>query len=633
MSIVVRAIALVTGLCLLAATAQAQDVTRSRSAASQIDQQRTSDNSGPDERLRQPEPDDYPSPSYEPDEIKQSDPATGKDDDARAHRRNDGRDERQDPPRRPRAKPSEFEDFVSELAGRKVRRFGSELLLPEARDFAVPSTTAIPPDYRINPGDELVVGLTGAVQASDLRLTVDPDGRIFIPRIGAVRVGGVAYRDLQGAIASQVSRQYRDFRISVAIGGLHGLTVYVTGFAAQPGSYTVNSVATVVNAVLAAGGPSAGGSFRSIQVRRSGKLVADFDLYDFLLKGDKRGDIVLENGDVIYIAPAGAQVAAIGSVNKEAIYEARADDTLYGVLLYAGGANTVADLTRLHVLNPADEIGWQQISPQEALNRKAERGEILRVLSNVGIAQPIQRLQSLVTISGEVAKPGRYFVKPGTTLDEVVALAGGLTRDAYPYGSVFVRDGLRRQQEVNFEKAIDELKVSLTAQPLVTANSGESDMAFRLTAVNSLVEQMQQRRIDGRLVMAMSPDAVSVPGSFLVENNDVLYVPSRSLAVGVYGMVNSSANYRYTPGMKLGDYLKLAGGFTRVADRKYLYLIRADGTLLSGKRLLGQTANPGDLIFVPVDANRGAFWARLRDFAAFGLQGLSAAALVVAANK
>ena len=224
--------------------------------------------------------------------------------------------------------PNEFEAYVSEIAGKPLRRFGAELLVPGARNFTAPPTTAIPLDYRINPGDELQLGLTGSVQANGVRLTVGNDGRIFVPKVGSIMVGGVRYGDLHDVIAREVSRQYRNFDLEVTVSRLHGITVYVTGFAARPGSYTVGSLSTLVNAVLAAGGPSAGGSFRAFQLRRDGQLVSDFDLYDLLLRGDKRGDAVLQNGDVIYVAPAGEQVAVIGSVNREGIYELAPNETV-----------------------------------------------------------------------------------------------------------------------------------------------------------------------------------------------------------------------------------------------------------------------------------------------------------------
>lgn len=130
-------------------------------------------------------------------------------------------------PRIPPRPASEYERFVSEVAGKPLRRFGTELLLPEAKGFAVPPVAAVPADYRLNPGDELLIGLTGSVQASGLRLTIDPEGRIFIPRVGAIRVGGMRYGDVHGVIERQVARQYRGFTLEVAVGKLRGVTVYV----------------------------------------------------------------------------------------------------------------------------------------------------------------------------------------------------------------------------------------------------------------------------------------------------------------------------------------------------------------------------------------------------------------------
>lgn len=529
--------------------------------------------------------------------------------------------------------PGEFETFVSELVGNRLRRFGNDLLTPDARDFTAPPVVSVPLDYRINPGDEIRLGLTGNVQASDMRLKVDTEGQIFVPEVGAIQVAGVASRDLKAVIGRAVSRQYREFTASVGVTRINGITVYVTGFAAVPGSYTVSSLATVANAVFAAGGPAAGGSFRSIQVRRGGKLISDFDFYDFLLKGDKSADAVLQNGDVIFIAPAGAQVAAIGSVNRAAIYEARADDTLKDVLVYAGGVNTVADIRRLHVLDPMSDQGWQEVTPESAAATPVRRGLVLRVLSAVGIAQPTQRLPSLVTVGGEVQKPGRYFVQPGTTLEEVIAKAGGLTEQAYPFGAVFVRESLRRQQMFNFSKAVDELKVTLTAEPLVRYENQDKDINARLLAVDALVRQLNARRIEGRLVLPVAPADQSLPAGFLVENNDNLVIPTRSLAVGVYGMVNSAADFRFRPGAKVRDYLVLAGGFNRMADRKHIFVVRANGTLLSGRSALSAMTQPGDLVFVPIDSQRGAFWARLKDLLNFGFQGALATASLVAVTR
>ena len=526
---------------------------------------------------------------------------------------------------------SEYERFVSQVAGKPLRHFGTELLLPEAKGFAVPPIAAVPSDYRLNPGDELLLGLTGSVQASGLRLTIDPEGRVFIPRVGAIRVGGVRYGDVHAVIERQVARQYRGFTLEVAVGKLRGVTVYVTGFAAKPGAYNVGSLSTLVNAVLAAGGPSAGGSFRSVQLRRNGKLVSDFDLYDLLLRGDRSGDAVLQNGDVLFIAPAGDQVAVIGSVNREAIFEIAPDETLSDALLYAGGISTIADGTRLMMLDSLarSATGWTEVSAADAKVRKAQRGDVLRVLSNVDLARPLGQQSVLVTISGEVAKPGRYYFKPGTSMDEVVAAAGGLTPHAFPYASVITRESVKQQQRKSFDRAIEDVELLLTAQPVTSVNRAQLVQPANLALVNSVVDQLRKREPTGRLVFNLPVDAPALPNDLILENNDTIHVPARPVTVGVFGAVPSPASFAYRSGGTIGDYVTSAGGVQKLGDKKEIFVVRANGTVLSdGKRVLRAAALPGDLIYVPIEANRGEFWARLRDITGTLFGGLVGAASV-----
>jgi len=525
--------------------------------------------------------------------------------------------------------PSEFETYVSGVVGKPLRRFGTELLTPSSRDFLTPSTTAIPLDYRLNPGDELTIGLSGSVQTANLRLTIDSEGRIFIPQIGAITVGGVRYGDLHDLIARQVARQYRDFDLDVTVTRLHGLTVYLTGFVASPGAYTVGSLSTLVNAVLEAGGPAAGGSFRSIQLRRGGTLVSDFDLYDLLLKGDKSGDAVLQNGDVIYVAPAGEQVAVVGSVNREAIFELGPNETLYDAVLYSGGINTVADSSRLMVLDSLQEgeTAWQQISAADAQARKARRGDVIRVLSRVGIARPLQQQSVLVTIGGEVARPGRYYFQPGTRLDRLVAEAGGLTPQAFPYAAVITRESVKLQQKESYDRAVDDAEFLLTAQPATSINRSQLIQPANLELVRSIVTQLRAREPSGRLVFDLPVTAAALPGELVLENNDSIYVPPQPVTVGVFGAVPSPASFAYRGGRSIRDYVRQAGGVQKLGDDDEIFVVRANGTVVS-RGAMGRRALPGDLIFVPIDADRGEFWARLRDITSTLFSGVAAAASI-----
>ena len=248
------------------------------------------------------------------------------------------------------ARPNEFERYVRTLTNAaEIRRFGSDLVTGlAASGDAAEYNPAIPPDYLLRAGDELVVTLWGSVDA-DLHLLVDRSGRITIPRVGPVLVSGMRYSDLPDVISRRVALVFKNFQLSVSLGQLRGVRVFVTGFVDRPGPVVVSSLSTMVQALLRAGGPAAAGSFRDIQLRRGNTAITNFDLYDLLLKGDRTADQLVQADDVIHVGPVGSQVAMIGSVNRPAIFEIRNTETVADLLRMAGGYSAVADNTRLAI--------------------------------------------------------------------------------------------------------------------------------------------------------------------------------------------------------------------------------------------------------------------------------------------
>jgi len=506
---------------------------------------------------------------------------------------------------------SEFEVFVKQTLGQALPRFGASLVLTRALGFATAPTATVPPDYTLNPGDELLISVTGSVEAK-LRLEIDNEGRIFVPRIGSINVAGIRYGDLADALSRRFAEQFKQAKVSVVIGRLHGLTIYVTGFAMSPGAYTVSSLSTMIDAVLAAGGPSAGGSFRSIQLRRAGRLIADLDLYDLLLNGDKSHDAVLQNDDVLNIAPAGPEVAVSGSVNNPAIFEAKRGETLGDMIRYAGGLDSLADDKRLVVvrLGDLDATGSRQITFDQARGFPAERGSIVRILSLATIARPQERQAILATIEGEIDHPGRYYLAPGATVADLLAQSGGLTSGAFVFGVQIQRETIRQQQQASFDKAIDNLELAAAAAPISSLTVGAATATARGQAALAIIARLRDRKPDGRLVLALAPDAVTLPGQLGLENNDRIFVPPRPKTVGVFGAVYQTGSFLYAPATRIGDYLKLAGGPQKFADRGDIFVVRANGAVLSSHQVHGlgsKPALPGDVIFVPVRTSPNAF--------------------------
>lgn len=517
--------------------------------------------------------------------------------------------------------PGEFERYVASVLGEKVPRFGESLMQSEPQTFEPPPTTTVPPDYALNAGDEIVIRTTGSIEG-EVHLTIDSSGRVFIPHVGSVTLAGVRYGDLQSVLTRRVAEQYRNFKLSVAIAQLHGITVYVTGYAVQPGAYTLSSLSTLVNAVMASGGPNAGGSFRTIQLRRGDELVTEFDLYDLLLRGDKTRDVTLQNQDVIYIAPAGPQAAITGSVNQQAIYEAKPGETLGDLLGYAGGFSSLSDQSRMFVqrLSNLDKTGWQQVDLASALPLPIERGDILRITSVADFARPLERQAIVVKLEGEVDHPGRYYLKPGSTVGDLLAQAGGLTPRAFVFGSELDRVSVRKQQQAGFEQAINNLELSASAAPLGASPALSGDLgtqAARAQLARQVIERLRAFEPSGRVVLNLTPGSSELPASLALENDDRVYVPPPPTTVGVFGAVFEPGSFVYTPGRRIGDFLKLSGGPEKIADRSQIFVVRANGAVVSasslgwGSGLGGQPALPGDVIFVPIRTQPNLFWERL----------------------
>lgn len=503
------------------------------------------------------------------------------------------------------AKPGEFERYVETAMGRKVPRFGANLLTQAQRDFAVPAQATIPPDYPINVGDTVSVSLSGSIEGS-ADFVVDTNGRINIPKVGTVTLAGVRYRDLRDRISQAIGRQYRGYEVSVSIKKLRGLRVYVTGFANNPGAYSLNSLSTMVNAVLAAGGPNAGGSFRSVQLIRNGQVVADYDLYDLIRSGDRSRDPILHNEDVLFIPPVGAQAAVIGSVNEEAIYELKPGETLADAMRYAGGANVLGDASRLILYRLSDKqaLGSRQIAIAEAKGFTAEPGDIIQVLSQGSLVQPLERQQVVVRLEGEVNRPGNYYVAPNTPLSQVIELAGGLTPRAYVYGTKLTRSSVAAQQRISFKDAIDQFEMALTTAPLTAGALGAgANRAEQLQAGRQILAKLRNAEPDGRLVLPIPYGAAALPGDLLLENNDQIIIPPVIATVGVFGSVYRPASFLLDQAKppRVRDIVEKAGGVQRAGDRGSIFLVRANGEVVTRRRgAMGARLQPGDIVFVPV---------------------------------
>lgn len=533
---------------------------------------------------------------------------------------------------RPPPQPNEFALYVADVTGRTVRRFGQDLLLEASRDFAAPATSTVPPEYRLNVGDTVVLYLTGAIDGSVER-EIDNDGNIYLDSVGTVKLAGVRYADLRSTLVRAIGSEYRFFDVNVTIKALRGVRVYVTGFANNPGAFSLSSLATVTNAVLQAGGPASGGSFRTVKVYRNGREVGDFDLYRLLRGGNREGDIVLQNEDVLFIPPAGEQVAVLGSVQEEAIYELLPGESLADALRLAGGPNVLGETDRLILYRTSDLQNREPVAVAmaNAGSFAAKGGDLIEVLSSGSLIQPIARQSIVVRIEGEVERPGNYYVSPNTSLNDVLRQAGGLTSRSYLFGTRLERFSVQQQQRRGFEEALQQFRLALAAAPL--EGGSERTAARRAAEIESareVLDLLADREPDGRVVLNLTPEATILPQGTLLEQNDRIVVPSMPSTVGVFGAVYRPASFLIEGrGRKLGDYIEQAGGALRSADKRRAFVVRANGEVLTRSRgMLKTEALPGDVVFVPVRTRTNDVWAQILDVATVVFQlGLTAAVI------
>jgi len=324
---------------------------------------------------------------------------------------------------------SEFEKYVSgkgpTVASLDISQFGYDLFMKPPSTFAPTLYVPVGPDYVIGPGDTIKIELWGKFEGS-WTVVVNNDGNISLPKTGVFGVTGLSFKELKELLHKNLSKYYTGFEMSVSMGALRTIQVYVVGNAQRPGVYTVSSLSTTINALFEGGGPSKTGSMRNIKVVRNGKVVVSFDLYDFLLQGDKSKDLRLMPEDVIFIPPTGPLVGIAGNVKTPAIYELRDETRLLDLIKMSGGLTGIAFTGRVQMQRIEDhhsriifEGNLIDIEKNPEKNFILQDGDLVKIFTVVDST-------NIITLNGAVAYPGEYGISPGVTrVKDVISMAGG----------------------------------------------------------------------------------------------------------------------------------------------------------------------------------------------------------------
>jgi protein involved in polysaccharide export with SLBB domain len=440
------------------------------------------------------------------------------------------------------------------------------------------------PDYIIQPGDQVVINLFGAVNSGGTDV-VDATGNVFVLGVGPIHVGGVPATGLQGVVTTAVNRVFTNaVGVYTAVSNAGTIGVFVSGNVIRPGRYIGGSRDSVLFYLNAAQGIDAYGTYRAVTIRRNGQVMATYDLYDFLLKGDV-APFRFQEGDTIFVGPRGPIVGAQGLVQAPYAFEAP-----------AGRPMTGDDLLKL--VRPEPSVsgavvkGFRNGAPREAF---FTLDEFTRVVLNEGdhiTFTTTGYLQSItVSIQGEVNGPSYYVLQRGAQLSQLMAkipLQGTVVEPRWVHLQRPSLAGLQKQA------ISDELyrlqKAVLTSSP--PTNSSAQLATAQATLISQFVTQAQAVQPTGNV-------AVYTNGQFhdlTLEDGDVVILPNRTDVVLVNGEVESPGGLVHVDGMDIEYYVNRAGGFAAHANKKRFVLQHPDGEgVVAGPH---DKPLPGDQILV-----------------------------------
>lgn len=403
--------------------------------------------------------------------------------------------------------------------------FGDELLSP---------ITSIPvgSDYVLGPDDTIIVNIWGNVQQS-FPITVDAEGKIILPKSGPLYVWGMKFSDAEKAITKKLLENYTNIQVSISMGRLHSIRVFVLGEVRLPGAHSLSAQSTVFHALYAAGGPTKLGSMRKIKLIRNDKTETLIDLYRILIDGDNSQDYPLMANDTIVVPPIGPVVGIAGNVKRPAIYELASTIPLDRLLNISGGVNSVGYLQRIQVERIKEHqrkevLDLEFKSPADlekaATDLHMQDGDLVMIF-------PVTSARyNFATVTGNVQRPGDYELKPGMSAKDLIEKAEGLRHGSY----------LERAEISRFKDDRTREIIPLNLGNLLRGDEG----------ANPLLKEW-----------------------------DVLTVYSKSdvrqpAFIEVAGAVNRPGQYELTENMHLSDLIFRAGGLRQTASLKNAELFR-----------------------------------------------------------
>ncbi len=429
-----------------------------------------------------------------------------------------------------------------------IKIFGHDMFTNKNLSFEPSGNIATPVNYRLGPGDEVIIDIWGASE-NTIRQTISPEGTIHVSGLGPLHLNGMTVKDANSYLQREFAKIYASIlgkqpnsQIKLTLGDIRSIQINIMGEVAIPGTYTLSSFSSVFHALYRAGGVNKIGSLRSIKVIRSGRTIADLDVYDFIMKGKMRDDVRLQEGDVIIVNPYQSLVQILGKVKRPMYYEMKSNETVSTILKYSGGFTGDAYKKSVRIIRKSGrEYQVYNVDEMDYSVFRLEDGDQITADS------VLNRFENRVEIRGAIFRPGMYQID-GTvnTVKQLIKKAEGLRGDAY--------------------------------LPRVIIDREHDDFSHENIAID----------MEG----VMNGTIADIP----LKKNDVIYVPSinelkEEETISIYGEVANPGTFLYSRNMSIKDLIVHAGGLLESASTVRLEVARRtkDPESSSFSRTIGKT--------------------------------------------
>ena len=503
--------------------------------------------------------------------------------------------------------------------------FGSDFFDVMQTSFMPINEPNLDSSYVLDFGDVLEIQLIGQKDQID-NYSINRDGSINLPDIGRINLSGLSLNDASNLIKAKVSSAYIGTEAYISLKNIRDINVLVVGNAYNPGIYTLNGNSNMLHAISMAGGINDIGSYRNINLIRSGKVIDTLDIYEVLVFGKYNFSSGLRSGDSIVVGPREKTVSIESGVMRPATYEIKSNETFDDLLKYSNGFGKDINLDQLLV---------KRISggKSDVIYLTLDEIKSFEFANNDSIFIQEYKIDT-VSILGSVNNPGTYKFTRGTTLSEAIKKSGGYDSSAYQFGGYLENKKALEINKISKDRLYDKFLTNLIM------NSGAASL-MPDSGVMEILLQIKNSEPTGRVIAEFDLDIISSDPfkDTILEDGDRIYIPQLTQQVFIQGEVSNSGAIRYAPGKDIDYYINKSGGALLTADLDNIFIVHPNGeteNFVNKSRLSFILENdskeliyPGSIIYIPQKTNfanslqKASIWAPIISSIALSLTSLS----------